>query len=57
MQLLNVARGGTLRQHLPETLGHDEHRRMPGSFDGADHDVRLATGSLAARARRRGACT
>ena len=50
MQLLNVARGGTLHQHLPETHGHDEHRREPGTFDGADHDVRLAEGSLAARA-------
>jgi putative glutamine amidotransferase len=50
MQLLNVARGGTLHQHLPETHGHHEHRREPGTFDGADHDVRLADGSLAARA-------
>src|SRR5438067_186264 len=50
MQLINVAFGGTLRQHLPEELGHEEHRRTPGSFDDADHDVRLTTGSLAARA-------
>jgi putative glutamine amidotransferase len=50
MQLINVAFGGTLRQHLPEELGHEEHRRTPGSFDDADHDVRLAPGSLAARA-------
>ncbi len=50
MQLLNVAFGGTLRQHLPEELGHEEHRRTPGSFDGSDHDVRLTAGSLAARA-------
>jgi putative glutamine amidotransferase len=50
MQLMNVARGGTLLQHLPESHGHHEHRRNPGSFDGADHDVRLAGGSLAARA-------
>jgi putative glutamine amidotransferase len=50
MQLLNVAFGGTLRQHLPEDLGHEEHRRTPGSFDGSDHDVRLTAGSLAARA-------
>ena len=32
MQLINVAFGGTLRQHLPEDLGHEEHRRTPGSF-------------------------
>jgi putative glutamine amidotransferase len=50
MQLMNVARGGTLIQHLPEDVGHEDHRRVPGSFDGADHDVRLAGGSLAARA-------
>jgi putative glutamine amidotransferase len=49
MQLLNVAFGGTLHQHLPEAVGHGEHRRRPGSFEGADHDVRLAAGSLAAR--------
>ncbi len=50
MQLMNVARGGTLLQHLPESHGHHEHRRNPGSFDGADHDVRLQDGSLAALA-------
>jgi putative glutamine amidotransferase len=50
MQLMNVARGGTLLQHLPESHGHHEHRRNPGSFDGADHDVRFTEGSLAARA-------
>ena len=50
MQLINVVYGGTLRQHLPEELGHEEHRRTPGSFEDADHDVRLTPGSLAARA-------
>jgi putative glutamine amidotransferase len=50
MQLMNVAQGGTLCQHLPDLFGHEDHRRVPGSFDGADHDVRLAPGSLAARA-------
>jgi putative glutamine amidotransferase len=50
MQLMNVAKGGTLLQHLPESHGHHEHRRHPGTFDGADHDVRLSEGSLAARA-------
>ena len=49
MQVLDIALGGTLHQHLPESLGHEDHRRVPGSFDGADHDVRLAPGSLAAR--------
>ncbi|HEY4997066.1 MAG TPA: gamma-glutamyl-gamma-aminobutyrate hydrolase family protein [Solirubrobacteraceae bacterium] len=50
MQLLNVALGGTLLQHLPEHVGHSEHRRVVGSFDGAEHDVTLSEGSLAARA-------
>ena len=49
LQVMNVARGGTLHQHLPERFGHHDHRRMAGSFDGADHDVRLQEGSLAAR--------
>ena len=50
MQLINVAFGGTLRQHLPDELGHTEHRRTVGSFDDSDHTVRLSAGSLAARA-------
>jgi putative glutamine amidotransferase len=50
MQLMNVALGGTLIQHLPDDVGHGDHRRNLGSFDDADHDVRLAPGSLAARA-------
>jgi putative glutamine amidotransferase len=47
MQLMNVARGGTLVQDLPAHLGH---RRTVGTFDGNDHPVRLAPGSLAALA-------
>jgi putative glutamine amidotransferase len=49
MQLINVARGGTLLQHLPDRFGHHEHRRVVGSFDGADHDVQLLAGTLALR--------
>ena len=45
MQLLNVACGGTLVQHLPDV---ERHRHTPGAY--ADHDVRLSEGSLAARA-------
>jgi putative glutamine amidotransferase len=48
MQLMNLARGGTLIEHLPDALGHEDHRATPGAF--GDHDVRLAAGSLAARA-------
>ena len=47
MQVLNVAAGGALEQHLPERLGHERHRPVPGSW--AEHDVRLQPGSLAAR--------
>jgi putative glutamine amidotransferase len=50
MQLINVARGGTLLQHLPEHFGHGGHLRSIGSFDGADHDVSLRADSLAASA-------
>ena len=52
MQVMNVARGGTLTQHLPDDLGHEDHRRVLGTFENADHDVRLAEGSLAARVAR-----
>jgi putative glutamine amidotransferase len=45
MQLLNVARGGTLVQHLDEA---GPHRPMPGAY--GEHDVELEPGSLAARA-------
>jgi putative glutamine amidotransferase len=48
MQILNVASGGTLEQHLPSRLGHEDHRPVPGVW--AEHEVRLAGGSLAARA-------
>jgi putative glutamine amidotransferase len=50
MQVMNVARGGTLVQHLPEHVGHEDHRRSLGTFDGNDHPVHLQEGSLAARA-------
>jgi putative glutamine amidotransferase len=48
MQILNVALGGTLQQHLPDVIGTDEHRHTPGLF--GDHEVTLEPGSLAARA-------
>jgi putative glutamine amidotransferase len=46
MQLLAVAHGGTLHQHLPDVVGHDGHRPAPGVY-GA-HPVRFVVGSLAA---------
>ena len=42
-QVLNVARGGDLVQHLPEEVGHDRHKHQPGAF--SDHDVSLAPDS------------
>jgi putative glutamine amidotransferase len=48
MQILNIACGGTLDQHLPDRLGHERHRLMPGTW--AEHDVRIEPGSLVARA-------
>jgi len=36
-QVLNVARGGDLVQHLPEIVGHDRHRHEHASM--ADHEV------------------
>jgi putative glutamine amidotransferase len=43
MQLINVARGGSLHQHLPDVVGHDEHRPAPGSF--GLHDVTVTAGT------------
>lgn len=49
MQLINVALGGTLTQHLPEHVGHEHHRRVIGSFDGSDHEVEILGDTLAMR--------
>jgi len=48
MQLLNVALGGTLDQHLPDSVGNEVHRAVGGTF--GEHHVRLAPDSLACRA-------
>jgi putative glutamine amidotransferase len=48
MQLMSVAAGGALVQHLPETVGHEQHRPQPGVF--GEHAVRLAPGSRVAAA-------
>ena len=42
-QVLNVALGGNLVQHLPDVVGDEKHKHTPGTF--ADHDVRLEGGS------------
>jgi len=42
-QVLNVARGGDLVQHLPDVVGDEKHKHTPGAF--ADHDVTVAAGT------------
>jgi len=44
-QLLNVARGGTLHQHLPDVVGHGVTHRQPGAPGEPVHDVTVAPGS------------
>ncbi len=50
MQILNVAFGGTLEQSLIAADGTTPHRKVVGTFDGNEHTVKLAPGSLAADA-------
>ena len=42
-QVLNVALGGDLLQHLPEVVGDEKHKHTPGVY--ADHDVSVVPGS------------
>jgi putative glutamine amidotransferase len=50
MQILNVARGGTLVQDLAGPDGKNIHRRQLGGFDDSENHVALEEGSLVARA-------
>jgi putative glutamine amidotransferase len=43
MQVMAVAGGGSLEQHLPDRLGHDGHSPAPGRY--GEHEVRTAEGS------------
>src|SRR3954466_13451501 len=43
MQVLTVAAGGTLHQHLPDRLGHERHRPAPGVY--GEHEARFVPGS------------
>ena len=45
-QLLNVALGGTLNQHIPDTVGHQRHCPAPGEF--GEIRVTLRPGSVLA---------
>lgn len=42
-QLLNIARGGDLVQHLPDELGDDLHKQTPGTF--VEHHVDVKDGT------------
>jgi len=42
-QLLNIARGGDLVQHLPDAVGTDEHKQVPGVF--VEHPVEVRDGT------------
>jgi putative glutamine amidotransferase len=42
-EVLNVARGGDLVQHLPDVVGHERHKHTPGVF--ADHEVDVGPGT------------
>lgn len=48
MQLLNVSRGGTLHQHLPEITGDDSHRPDGAAFVFGRHVLELEAGSRVA---------
>jgi gamma-glutamyl-gamma-aminobutyrate hydrolase PuuD len=48
LQVLNVARGGTLLQHLPDVVGDASH--APVANDHGLHDVRVQPGTLLAKA-------
>jgi putative glutamine amidotransferase len=43
LQVVNVALGGTLHQHLPDLVGHDGHSPDPGGY--GSHKVSIAPGS------------
>jgi putative glutamine amidotransferase len=42
-QVLNVALGGDLEQHVPDRVGTELHREVPGVF--SDHDVEVLEGT------------
>ncbi len=48
MQMLNLAFGGTLDQHVPDSVAHDDHAAHDGVF--GKHEVTLIPDTVAARA-------
>jgi putative glutamine amidotransferase len=55
MHVLNLARGGTLTQHLPDRLGNESHRPDPVKLTA--HDVQLSAASKVGRALNAGTAT
>ena len=53
-QVLNVALGGDLEQHVPDRVGHEGHKEVPGTF--SEHGVESVPGTRLHRcsATRRG---
>ena len=45
-QVLNVALGGDLEQHVPDRVGHDGHKEVPGTF--SKHVVEPVPGTVLA---------
>lgn len=45
LQVLNVARGGTLVQDIPDQLGHEVNHRVPDPPSALAHDIEVARGS------------
>lgn len=43
MQVMAVAAGGQLDQHLPDTVGHDQHSPGPGIY--GRHEVKMVAGT------------
>jgi putative glutamine amidotransferase len=43
MQVMAVAAGGTLEQHVPDVVGHEEHSPAPGVY--GSHSVRTVEGT------------
>jgi putative glutamine amidotransferase len=43
MQVLNVACGGTLHQHVPDLVGHETHSGLPHGY--GQHQVRVTSGT------------
>lgn len=46
MQVMAVAAGGTIEQHLPDRVGHNSHAPAPATY--GSHAVRVAPGSALA---------